>query len=1058
MANTSILTGRTDTESLSYVPNPDIVIDTQINTNTTTVERQLGEVVTSADLIPYMRGLAIEFAAATLRPNRQSWFFFDDQPVNKFVQSPNILEIDRRYNLNGINNGKRDTIKIGNQTADILVVETNDVTGNTRIYLSDFKNPDTISVGASVTSTSNTGFNGIAARVTSFRHNSGVVRNNSNTTNIILSLQAEGVVNDYYTGNVITIVKGSNAGESREIVAYDAASRAITVDIPFKVLDTNSIYSIGDSRSVYSANSTQGFYVTSRGHIAGTLHIPDPSKSEVKFRTGERIFRIIDNPRNDIALTTSAADYKFVAAGLDMTKAQLVQLTTFNTTEQQINIYLPPTPTPTPSLTRSVTPTRTPVSTATPTLTANETPTPTITLTPTPTETPNPTATPTLTPTRTIAVSATATPAVTPTITPPGATPTRTPRVTPTNTPAAPIVTPTMTSTGAASVPVTPTRTSQPGTPGVTQTRTPDLTQTRTPPVTPTRFGPCDPAGPWTFSTITERTNIDSKGVNSSFDDKGNPVGAGSGGNGTITTVINNQTGTVCGSSTSSDYRDPIAQTFLVSQREFSNGMFLSSIDLFFKNKGDLLPVTVEIRPVVNGYPSSTDIIPNAIAILDPEDIKISELPNPTNSATATRFTFPSPVYLNSGFEYAIVVLSDDFGYDYWLAEKGGQAIGTGAILGQQAYLGSLFKSQNATTWTAFQNDDLMFTINRCSFTSTNGFIRLFEDKNKVADITTSNTVFDSFEIQSDAIEIPSTNLKFQFKSTSNATSSFADSYVDVRPDKRFDLTDRSVLVSADHPARSFEARVELSTSGRQVSPILFYNRQLLATIENQINDADIREDRIKIISAGTGYTTNASITFSSTVGAGANAYAVPNVTTGEIETIIFDSYGAGYVDAVSATVTGNGTGAELQVISELEKEGGPALVRYISKTVTLVDGFDSGDLRVFLTAVKPAGSNVQVYYKVRNALDAEAIDERNWTRMEQKTSVFDFSLNGEPLEYEYRPSLTSNNITYTTSTTTYKTFNQFAVKIVLSASDTTAAKIPYVYDLRAIALPEDVF
>lgn len=1043
MANTSILTGRTDTGSVSYVPNPDIIIDTQINTNTTTIERQLGEVITSADLLPYMRGLAIEFAGATLRPNRQSWFFFDDQPVNKFVQSPNILEINKRYNLKGINTGKRDTIVIGGQTANILVAETNDVTGNTRMYLSDFTNSAPVSVGTTVTSTSNTGFNSINARVVSFRHNSGKTGAASNTSNIILSLQAEASVDNYYTGNVITIVKGSNAGESREIVAYEAASRTATVDIPFKSIDLDSIYSIGDPRSEYSANSVQGFWVTSRGYIAGTLHIPDPNKNELKFRTGERIFRIIDNPRNDTALTTSLANYKFVAAGLDMTKAQLVQLTTYNTTEQKINIYLPPTPTPTASLTPSKTPTRTPGVTPTVTSTPDSTATPTATVTPTPTFTPNPTSTPTLTPTKTIAVSATATPTVTPTSTTPGASATATPRVTPTSTPAAPIPTPT--STPPSTVPLTPAVTKTPAAPTPTVTNTPAATAevTKTPRVTPSGFGECDPAGPWTFSsetiTRTEGSGKDSTSTDYIF-------------------VTNDDTGKLCSSTAINYHSDPIAQTFLISQREFPNGMFVSSIDLFFKNKGDILAVNVEIRPVVNGYPSATDVIPNAIAILDPEDIKISELPSASDSATSTRFTFPSPVYLNSGFEYAIVVMSDDFGYDYWCAEKGGQAIGSGAILGQQAYLGSLFKSQNSTTWTPFQNDDLTFRINRCNFSSTSGFVRLFEDKDKVADVTSSNTVFDSFEIQSDAIEVPSTNLKFQFKSTINATGAFASSYIDVRPEKRYDLNDRSVLVSANHPAKSFETKVELSTSNRQVSPILFYNRQLLATIENRINNADIKEDRIKILSPGTGYSTNASITFSSTVGAGANAWAVPNVSTGEIETIVFDSYGSGYVDDVSATVTGTGTGAELQVITELEKEGGPALVRYITKTVTLVDGFDSGDLRVFLTAVKPAGSSVQVYYKVRNALDEESIDERNWTRMAQKTSEFIYSQNSEPLEFEYQPSLTSNNITYTTSSTTYKTFSQFAIKIVLSASDTTAAKIPYVYDLRAIALPEDVY
>ncbi len=38
-------------------------------------------------------------------------------------------------------------------------------------------------------------------------------------------------------------------------------------------------------------------------------------------------------------------------------------------------------------------------------------------------------------------------------------------------------------------------------------------------------------------------------------------------------------------------------------------------------------------------------------------------------------------------------------------------------LISQQPYLGSMFKSQNASTWTAEQNEDVKFKINRCKFT-----------------------------------------------------------------------------------------------------------------------------------------------------------------------------------------------------------------------------------------------------------------------------------------------------------------------------------------------------
>ena len=96
--------------------------------------------------------------------------------------------------------------------------------------------------------------------------------------------------------------------------------------------------------------------------------------------------------------------------------------------------------------------------------------------------------------------------------------------------------------------------------------------------------------------------------------------------------------------------------------------------------------------------------------------------------------------------------------------------------------------------------------------------------------------------------------------------------------------------------------------------------------------------------------------------------------------------------------------------------------------------------------------------FRSRNPLDPDPIEKRNWVRFQQKTSPYLFSTNNEQVEYEYRPSLTANSINYTTADATYRTFNQYAIKIVLTSKGTLASDLPYVYDVRAIALPEDVY
>ena len=51
-------------------------------------------------------------------------------------------------------------------------------------------------------------------------------------------------------------------------------------------------------------------------------------------------------------------------------------------------------------------------------------------------------------------------------------------------------------------------------------------------------------------------------------------------------------------------------------------------------------------------------------------------------------------------------------------------------LISQQPYLGSMFKSQNSSTWTAEQNEDVKFNINRAKFTTdTDGTVYLVNDE-----------------------------------------------------------------------------------------------------------------------------------------------------------------------------------------------------------------------------------------------------------------------------------------------------------------------------------------
>ena len=175
---------------------------------------------------------------------------------------------------------------------------------------------------------------------------------------------------------------------------------------------------------------------------------------------------------------------------------------------------------------------------------------------------------------------------------------------------------------------------------------------------------------------------------------------------------------------------DPLAQTFLVgssrglnSFNDDVNGAFLTAVDLFFakKDPGNA-PVTVQVRTVEFGTPTLT-------MIGDPVVLRPSDIQTSTDGSVATKVTFPYPIFLPPGLEYAIVILAPQSDqYELWVARMGETTVNTTDLPNvesvrytQQFAIGSLFKSQNGSIWSADQYEDLKFKLYKAKFTELNG-------------------------------------------------------------------------------------------------------------------------------------------------------------------------------------------------------------------------------------------------------------------------------------------------------------------------------------------------
>ncbi len=493
---------------------------------------------------------------------------------------------------------------------------------------------------------------------------------------------------------------------------------------------------------------------------------------------------------------------------------------------------------------------------------------------------------------------------------------------------------------------------------------------------------------------------------------------------------------------------DPIAQTFFVDSALYPNGVFLSALGIYVRSKDEILPLKIEIRPTVNGFPNSYDTVPGSIVSIDAERITVSE-----DASIETKFNFDQPVYLPPG-EWALVVKSDSLEYEVFSAELGGKVIGTNRTVSEQPYLGSFFKSQNASTWDAIQLEDLTFKLYKCKF-ATSGTVTLYNN------LPVTNAFADILFTHMDDVKVSNTNIRYTHSYNGGVSTANYDIDTDIVPDARVGFyTDASNV-------GKYRLTATLTTSDTDVSPFLYTTGGKLIAVENYVDNAELAQTNFTITNTGSGYDAGANIAlqFTGLSGTGGGAYALANAT-GHIVTIIGGAGGSGYTQNVSllsansnvaSTITaGNGSGATIAVSSEVDPSGGPALSKYVSRVATLAQGFEATDLRVFLTAYKPSGTEVLVYYKVKSPNDPEPFDDKGYTLMSQRTGSGVYStqegFRDSALEYEFEPNDTSNLISYTSGTSSYDTFNQFALKIVLLSNDTT--KVPVVYDMRAIALP----
>lgn len=185
----------------------------------------------------------------------------------------------------------------------------------------------------------------------------------------------------------------------------------------------------------------------------------------------------------------------------------------------------------------------------------------------------------------------------------------------------------------------------------------------------------------------------------------------------------------------------PIAQTFYINEPVGgAEGVILTGVDIYFASVSSTYGIEVQIRQTENGNPTKS-MLPRASKILNVDDTYSSDYTYDLNgtsktiasgtkiitassdASVPTRFTFDTPISLQSQTAYAIVIIPIGGNPDYkvWTSELGANDITSSTPVYTNNDTGTLFLSSNDIQFTSVLTEDIKFTLYIANFTASSG-------------------------------------------------------------------------------------------------------------------------------------------------------------------------------------------------------------------------------------------------------------------------------------------------------------------------------------------------
>lgn len=510
---------------------------------------------------------------------------------------------------------------------------------------------------------------------------------------------------------------------------------------------------------------------------------------------------------------------------------------------------------------------------------------------------------------------------------------------------------------------------------------------------------------------------------------------------------------------------DPIAQTFLIRRSSASaiqEGMFATMIDLFFEKKDTTTGITLELREVVNGFPSSR-VVPFSRVHLRPEDVSVS-----ADASASTRFTFPSPVFLRSGREYAFVLLPDGNSpnYSVFVSRIGDADLQTEAVSNSDWGAGVMFLSTNNSTWDPVMDEDVKFNLyiarhqyttgtvkvtNRpmeflsvnavsgtfsesewvtqdgansagtLTFTSANTEISgsgtdftLLSVGEKVTLVSNTGTVFDVVEVTS-ITDATTMNIK-GYPTFSDNAGKYRESPVGIitQTTSNTIVLDQSTAETGSVFAAASEIFGVRSGANAVIQSV---DNKAISNFEPLVSRLDLQNTGMSFklraceIGVGYGLTAETEYRLNDKNHTMANVHILSR--TNEIANLSGAKSVEGYFYFTSSSRKVSPV-LDMQNVGLLTYENivnndttdehlpnqGNSLSKYVSKTVILDEGLNAEDLRVYVTGYQPLGTTIDVYARLHDDVDETRFIDRHWTKLARMSQEGEKSSSDDPFDF----------------------------------------------------------